>query len=65
MPSTENQNISIEDFMKYIADYLSPKQVAKVQKAYDFAARVHADQKRRSGEPTSFTRPRWPISWRR
>ena len=51
MPSTENQNISIEDFMKYIADYLSPKQVAKVQKAYDFAARVHADQKRRSGEP--------------
>jgi GTP pyrophosphokinase len=37
--------------MKYIADYLSPKQVAKVQKAYDFAARVHADQKRRSGEP--------------
>jgi GTP pyrophosphokinase len=51
MPSTENQNISIEDFIKYISEYLTPKQVAKVQKAYEFAARVHADQKRRSGEP--------------
>lgn len=51
MPSTENQNISIEDFMKYVSEYLTPKQVAKVQKAYDLAARVHADQKRRSGEP--------------
>lgn len=37
--------------MKYVSEYLTPKQVAKVQKAYDLAARVHADQKRRSGEP--------------
>ena len=37
--------------MKYVSEYLTPKQVAKVQKAYDLAARVHADQKLRSGEP--------------
>lgn len=31
--------------------YLDEKQIAFVKKAYDFAAKMHADQKRRSGEP--------------
>ncbi len=31
--------------------YMSPEQLSKVTQAYEFAARCHADQRRRSGEP--------------
>ena len=51
MPSTESKPISVEDFFDYLTGYLEPDQVAYVHKAYELAARVHADQKRRSGEP--------------
>ncbi|MBQ8920166.1 MAG: bifunctional (p)ppGpp synthetase/guanosine-3',5'-bis(diphosphate) 3'-pyrophosphohydrolase, partial [Acidaminococcaceae bacterium] len=51
MPSKEDQTISIEDFFVYLQSYLDEKQIAFVKKAYEFAAKMHADQKRRSGEP--------------
>ena len=31
--------------------YLLPEEMAKVESAYEFAARYHANQRRRSGEP--------------
>lgn len=51
MPSRENQTVTPEELFAYLHSYLDEKQIAFVQKAYDLAARVHADQKRRSGEP--------------
>lgn len=50
MPSTEI-TASIEDFFTSIKEYLNPDQVAFVHKAYDLAAKAHADQRRKSGEP--------------
>jgi (p)ppGpp synthase/HD superfamily hydrolase len=32
-------------------DYLSPDEIERVKRAFDFAARAHASQKRASGEP--------------
>ena len=51
MPAKEDQNVSIEEFFEYLKTYLDEKQIALVRKAYEFAAKKHADQKRRSGEP--------------
>ena len=51
MPAIEDQNVTIEEFFDNLTSYLDEKQIAFVKKAYDFAARMHADQKRRSGEP--------------
>ncbi len=51
MPAIEDQNVTIEEFFEYLQSYLDEKQIALVKKAYEFAAKKHADQKRRSGEP--------------
>ena len=51
MPAKEDQNVTIEEFFEYLKTYLDEKQIALVRKAYEFAAKKHADQKRRSGEP--------------
>lgn len=51
MPSRENQTVTPEELFDYLHSYLDEKQIVFVQKAHDLAARVHADQKRRSGEP--------------
>ena len=51
MPAIEDQNVNIEEFFDNLTSYLDEKQIAFVKKAYDFAAKMHADQKRRSGEP--------------
>ena len=51
MSDKENQNVTIEEFFEFLKTYLDEKQIAFVKKAYDFAAKMHADQKRRSGEP--------------
>lgn len=51
MPSKENQTVTAEELFAYLRSYLDEKQIAFVQKAYDLAAQVHADQRRRSGEP--------------
>ena len=51
MPAIEDQNVTIEEFFEHLRSYLDEKQIALVKKAYEFAAKKHADQKRRSGEP--------------
>ena len=51
MPAKDDQNVTIEEFFEYLKTYLDEKQIALVRKAYEFAAKKHADQKRRSGEP--------------
>ena len=51
MPAIEDQNVTIEEFFEYLQSYLDDKQIALVKKAYEFDAKMHADQKRRSGEP--------------
>ena len=51
MPAIEDQNVTIEEFFEYLQSYLDEKQIALVKTAYEFAAKKHADQKRRSGEP--------------
>ena len=51
MPAIEDQNVTIEEFFEYLQSYLDDKQITLVKKAYEFAAKMHADQKRRSGEP--------------
>jgi guanosine-3',5'-bis(diphosphate) 3'-pyrophosphohydrolase len=50
MPSTET-NVSIEEFFAKIKTYMNPEQEAFVRKAYDMAAKAHATQRRKSGEP--------------
>ncbi|GEK27820.1 RelA/SpoT family protein [Furfurilactobacillus siliginis] len=40
-----------DEVMHQVGTYMNAEHVAKVQEAYDFAARVHAEQKRQSGEP--------------
>ena len=51
MPAKDDQNVTIEEFFEYLKTYLDEKQIALVRKAYEFAAKKHAEQKRRSGEP--------------
>lgn len=42
---------TINDLSKLIGTYLQPEQVEKVQRAYQFSAKAHEGQKRKSGEP--------------
>ncbi len=42
---------TINDLSKLIGTYLQPEQVQKVQRAYQFSAKAHEGQKRKSGEP--------------
>jgi guanosine-3',5'-bis(diphosphate) 3'-pyrophosphohydrolase len=51
MPSSETATVSIEDFFAKIKEYMTADQVEFVRKAYDFAAKAHANQHRKSGEP--------------
>ena len=51
MPSKENQEVSVEELFAYVTTYLDEKQIALVEKAYQLADKMHAEQKRRSGEP--------------
>ena len=50
MPST-NEAHDLDELFQRIEAYLSPEQVAFVRKAYELAAKAHAEQKRKSGEP--------------
>ena len=47
----ETHVISVEEFFEMIKKYLNDNQVAFVHKAYDVAAKAHANQRRKSGEP--------------
>lgn len=47
----ETYVISVEEFFEMIKKYLNDNQVAFVHKAYDVAAKAHANQRRKSGEP--------------
>lgn len=47
----ETHIISVEEFFEMIKKYLNDNQVAFVYKAYDVAAKAHANQRRKSGEP--------------
>lgn len=47
----ETHVISVEEFFEIIKKYLNDNQVAFVHKAYDVAAKAHANQRRKSGEP--------------
>lgn len=47
----ETHVISIEEFFEMIKKYLNDNQMAFVHKAYDVAAKAHANQRRKSGEP--------------
>lgn len=47
----ETHEFSVEEFFEKIKDYLNDEQVAFVRKAYDVAAKAHANQRRKSGEP--------------
>ena len=47
----ETHVISAEEFFEMIKKYLNDNQVAFVHKAYDVAAKAHANQRRKSGEP--------------
>ncbi len=49
MPATHE--ISVEEFFAIIEKYLDSNQVAFVRRAYDVAAKAHASQRRKSGEP--------------
>ena len=53
MPSTNAiTNITdIDELFARIEEYLAPEQVAFVHKAYELAAKAHAAQTRKSGEP--------------
>ena len=42
---------TINDLSKLVGTYLQPDQVQKVQRAYQFSAKAHEGQKRKSGEP--------------
>lgn len=51
MPSANNGMVNVEDLFAQIAAYLSPEQTEFVRKAYELAAKAHATQFRKSGEP--------------
>ena len=42
---------SISALTKKLSDYLTPKQIKQVEKAYKFASKAHSGQYRVSGEP--------------
>ena len=43
--------LNIDELAQHLETYLTPGQVEKVRRAYEFAARAHAGQTRCSGEP--------------
>ncbi|MFH0846898.1 MAG: bifunctional (p)ppGpp synthetase/guanosine-3',5'-bis(diphosphate) 3'-pyrophosphohydrolase [Chloroflexota bacterium] len=43
--------MSITELLEKAKGYLSPPRLATIQEAYDYAARAHAGQRRKSGEP--------------
>lgn len=47
----EIHEVTVDGFFEMITKYLDEKQVAFVRKAYDVAAKAHANQRRKSGEP--------------
>lgn len=47
----EIHEVTVDGFFEMIKKYLDEKQVAFVHKAYDVAAKAHANQRRKSGEP--------------
>lgn len=47
----EIHEVTVDGFFEMIKKYLEEKQVAFVHKAYDVAAKAHANQRRKSGEP--------------
>jgi GTP pyrophosphokinase len=47
----EAKVLSAEEVHDIVAAYMNPAHVAKVDKAYQFAADLHKEQKRKSGEP--------------
>lgn len=47
----ENPQILVEGIKKHASKYLSDDDLDKIQKAYEFARKAHAWQKRLSGEP--------------
>ncbi|MCH3914820.1 MAG: bifunctional (p)ppGpp synthetase/guanosine-3',5'-bis(diphosphate) 3'-pyrophosphohydrolase [Acidaminococcaceae bacterium] len=47
----DDKVLSVEEFFTSISQYLTPRQVQFVREAYNFAAEVHANQKRVSGDP--------------
>ena len=51
MELLDDKVLSVEEFFALISQYLTVRQVQFVREAYNFAAEVHADQKRVSGDP--------------
>jgi GTP pyrophosphokinase len=51
MELLDDKVLSVEEFFTSISQYLTPRQVQFVREAYNFAAEVHANQKRVSGDP--------------
>ena len=51
MELLDDKILTVEEFFAMISQYLNPKQVQFVREAYNFAAEVHANQKRVSGDP--------------
>ena len=51
MELLDDKVLSVEEFFATISQYLTPRQVQFVREAYNFAAEVHANQKRVSGDP--------------
>lgn len=47
----EAKVVTAEDVHNTVASYMNPEHVAKVDRAYQFAADLHVDQVRQSGEP--------------
>lgn len=47
----ENQTVTIENVIQKVKKYNPKADVDLIRRAYEFAARVHEDQKRLSGEP--------------
>ena len=47
----EEPELTQDEVMALCAKYMNDEHLAFVKKAYDFAAYVHKDQKRKSGEP--------------
>ncbi|MCB2181412.1 MAG: bifunctional (p)ppGpp synthetase/guanosine-3',5'-bis(diphosphate) 3'-pyrophosphohydrolase [Desulfobulbaceae bacterium] len=49
--NTHHSNIAIDDLLNRARGYLPPKDVDDTRKAYDFARKIHGDQKRSNGDP--------------
>ena len=47
----EIHEVTVDGLFEMISEYLDEKQVTFVRKAYDVAAKAHANQRRKSGEP--------------